>query len=479
MSRLVLGNLRIPARPVPPAAGERPMTGATAAERRGRMPVILTVHGGSSALADVMEGLVERNVRAIKTGTVPFASAVRLPNTGDRTWLDAPTALADGIGSAGTMAAWRAAEERVKAESLAVSGIRSPHARIALVNGVPAAVLVDESGRVRVIPPVGGTAQPMSVGAFSPAQFGLRNEARNYEIDEGPVQEQMLLTLDDDYALPVREINTAIARHNAHRIKKKGLPLLYESGVVYKTEGTPELWWDAEEILRNGHDDCFSAETSYLTPDGPKTFGSTVGTTQVVRTREGAWVEAPVLSGRTQRLWALTVARGERVETIFTTREHKWFVCGEADRQNTSDLHAGELLESHGPEWRVVSVCETERVEEVFCVVVQGSASFTLENGVCTSNCEGLGAYRAGELIAGADPSEFTGGPIDADVYTRYIPTPGGQGRLFHALTRAKIPDASVRGWHPEFDDPSVRLGMPCPLWYSSFMAEARRNGTL
>lgn len=310
------------------------------------MPVILTVHGGASALADVMEGLVERNVRALKGGAAPFASAVQLPSDGNRMWRDAPTAMADGVASAGTIAAWRAAEERVKAESLGVAGLHAPRARVALVNGVPSTVLVEESGLVRVIPPTSGFAQPMSVGAFDAGAFGLSGEIRDYQEDEGPVQEQMWLTLDDDYALPVREVNTAIARHNAHRIRKKGLPLLYQSGVVYKTEGTPELWWDAEEILRNGHDDC-----------------------------------------------------------------------------------------------------------------------------------EGLAAFRAGELLAGADPSDYTGGPLEADVFTRYIPTPGGVGRLFHAITRVKVPDDSVAGWSPKFDDPSVRLGMPCPKWYKDFLRRARAEG--
>jgi len=73
---------------------------------------------------------------------------------------------------------------------------------------------------------------------------------------KGRVTEYMYLSLDDDKALPVREIGDAIARHNARRIETQGLPPLYKTNVKYSTEGTPEKWWDAEEILSQGQDDC-------------------------------------------------------------------------------------------------------------------------------------------------------------------------------------------------------------------------------
>jgi hypothetical protein len=66
----------------------------------------------------------------------------------------------------------------------------------------------------------------------------------------------MILGIDDELGTPIREVNTAIARHNARRIAKCGYPCLYTSGVRYQVEGTPELWWDVDEILANRHDDC-------------------------------------------------------------------------------------------------------------------------------------------------------------------------------------------------------------------------------
>lgn len=200
------------------------------------MRVLLTVHGGEQALTDVLEGLVQRNERSIREGKVPLApvSVAGLMPSPEPVWRDAVSALGDGAASRGTIAAWQAAADRA----------RGKPARIALVGGLPEVIHVDpRTDRVSV----GGMGGAVTVGA---------GVAGRYAPDEGKVDERMLLTIDDDYALPVREINTCIAHHNARRILKKGLPRLYKSGVVYQNEGSPELWWDCEEILRNGHDDC-------------------------------------------------------------------------------------------------------------------------------------------------------------------------------------------------------------------------------
>jgi hypothetical protein len=67
-----------------------------------------------------------------------------------------------------------------------------------------------------------------------------------------------------------------------------------------------------------------------------------------------------------------------------------------------------------------------------------------------------------------------TGRKVEADVYTRYIESPGGKGRLFHAITRVRDP---ATGRVLGYDDPSPRLGMPVPDWYKSFAAAVRREG--
>ena len=197
-----------------------------------RMRVVLNVHGGQQGLADVLEGLVQRNVRSLRSGEIRYR-APKQANTRDGIWRDAVTAQSDGVWTAGTLAAWHTAEQRV------LEGDKN--ACIGLDNGVP--VLV--SGR-------------SVVGYLSASPHGSYGQERVQGLgqDRGRANEFMVLTVNDATASAVRDVNTAIARHNARRIESQGLPRLYDSGVFYETEGSPELWWDAEEILRVGHDDC-------------------------------------------------------------------------------------------------------------------------------------------------------------------------------------------------------------------------------
>ena len=210
--------------------------------RPGVMRVRLAIHGGENALTQVMAGLVDRNARAIREGSLPRSpEQVRGQLAYSRAphWLDGPSALREKRATAGTLAAWAAA-------GLIVEG-RAPDAVVSYVEGVPV-VLSGLGGTVLVDPSVAfgrrlGDA-PGAVGAIPG------------DPDRGRIVESIILLIDDPSGTPVREIGTRIAQHNARRIKFFGLPDIYSSGVVYKTEGSPEQWWDAEEILCAGQDDC-------------------------------------------------------------------------------------------------------------------------------------------------------------------------------------------------------------------------------
>ena len=199
----------------------------------GRMRVIMTVHGGAQGLMDCMEGLVQRNERSIRERVIPLVQNAGLVATPFPIWRDGVTSLADHVASTGTIAAWRAAELRAQ----------NKPARVAMIGGIPNVVFVDRN------------EQPIQVASLGVVVNGTGMQSRA-QGSEGRNTEHLLLTLDDNYALPVCEINTAVARHNAKRIRQKNLPKLYTSGIVYETEGSPELWWDAEEELLQGHDDC-------------------------------------------------------------------------------------------------------------------------------------------------------------------------------------------------------------------------------
>lgn len=198
----------------------------------GRMRVVLNIHGGQQGLADVIDGLVDRNARAVEQGLAPAFSEEAVENRGGidpaaKAWRDAPAAAKDRYLSGRSAAAWYAGTLRAQGERV----------RLGFRSGQPAVYALGD-GRATLLRVFEGPG----VGDLG--------------VSEGRTDERMLVTIDDDSALPVQEINTAIARHNARRIKSQNLPPLYKSGVRYKTEGSPELWWDAEEILRNGHDDC-------------------------------------------------------------------------------------------------------------------------------------------------------------------------------------------------------------------------------
>ena len=200
----------------------------------GRMNVQMVVHGGPAALLDVMEGLVTWNAKALRKGMAPKLDAARhVRYVASPTWLDAPAAAHDGIASAGTLAAWRAAELR--------NQYNDPTVRVGLVSGVPVVLAGTGSERRLLEDPSEGRGrtmvQPIVVGS-----------------DGDRVTEYLMVTIDDR-ATSVEDIGDSMARHNAKLITARGLPPLYDSGVKYKTEDG-EFWWDAQEIVNNGFDDC-------------------------------------------------------------------------------------------------------------------------------------------------------------------------------------------------------------------------------
>ncbi len=179
----------VPALPEPtqlmPVAAPKPPT------RKGRMQVLLTLHGGERALADVMEGLVERNARAIREGTAPPLSQLRPDQTRlvrEPAWYDAPSAITQGRVTRGTLAAWEAGEIRARGHD---------DVSVAYVSGVP--VVVGSNGR--------------QIGDPS-LRFGRDPSDRRPPVggradlpDEGRVSETLYLTIDDEAGFVRRRIN--------------------------------------------------------------------------------------------------------------------------------------------------------------------------------------------------------------------------------------------------------------------------------
>ena len=77
---------------------------------------------------------------------------------------------------------------------------------------------------------------------------------------------------------------------------------------------------------------CFSSDSRYITRDGIKTFGETVGTTQWVLSAPenertgGTWVEAHIHEFGEQSLMKVTLQRNGIEKIVEATPEHRWLV---------------------------------------------------------------------------------------------------------------------------------------------------------
>lgn len=213
----------------------------------GRMDVRLTIHGGPQAMLAVLDALIDQNADLIKQGVVPAEPIEAQKVSGLRfvdepTWRDAAAVIVEGgRASSGSLAAWKAASYKVQGKPPTVLGLLDD-GHVAVFNAASGA-LVDHPAR--------------TFGVRAPSRAHARNGVVGALGTGGDrVQERMIVTLADDRAYPVRVFGDAIAQHNAQQIRTRGLPGIYESGVVYQPEGSPELWWDAQEIINNGFDDC-------------------------------------------------------------------------------------------------------------------------------------------------------------------------------------------------------------------------------
>lgn len=226
-----------------------------------RIPAHLIIHGGYLGAQTVIEGLVRQNAQLIREGIVP--PLVHDPNAAPATargiahirysdgprrtaedkpvWRDALLAMLDHTVNVGTLAAWQAASVRAT---------RDAPATVVIAGGVPRAFLPGADGRVgQLLPDLSGAfgRRPTDPVWLSGLVSGADREVWD---------DWMVLSLLDDEARGIGEVNTAIARHNARIIAERNLPPLYGSNIRYYLEGVPERWLDAQQIVIEGRDDC-------------------------------------------------------------------------------------------------------------------------------------------------------------------------------------------------------------------------------
>jgi hypothetical protein len=138
---------------------------------------------------------------------------------------------------------------------------------------------------------------------------------------------------------------------------------------------------------------CFGSSDSVITRDGVKEMGTLVNKRVEVVNRHGKTEQATVRSFGEGRLCKVDV---DGCKPIYCTPEHRWWT-EEEGRISTRELRRGHTIPITGTKRgaKVRAVEDTGRNEEVFCAVVPGSESFTLGNGLVTSNCIQVPQLRA------------------------------------------------------------------------------------
>ncbi|TMZ63748.1 hypothetical protein EMG21_29555, partial [Klebsiella pneumoniae] len=153
---------------------------------------------------------------------------------------------------------------------------------------------------------------------------------------------------------------------------------------------------------------CLAYETEIVTREGIYPIGDLEGQTIEVRDGNGRWVETVVQSYGVQPLRKVTWSNGKGPKkVVYATGGHRWKVAkhrkGATEFVTTDELKPGysvAKVDSHRAawaeknegkrnlsRWTVESVEETDRVEEVFCVVVPTTHTFVLADGLLTGNC--------------------------------------------------------------------------------------------
>lgn len=164
------------------------------------------------------------------------------------------------------------------------------------------------------------------------------------------------------------------------------------------------LWMMGTEFTYNkgsmALNNCFSADTRFITADGVKAFSEFENNDRVVVQQNNRWCQARVRSFGNQEVWNLIVQKGTENKTIKTTANHRWYAKNASDSDYaivvTSDLRTGQQLklgELYGTEnnvtesWVVASATNTNASELVWCIVEPDNQEFTLEGGILTKNC--------------------------------------------------------------------------------------------
>lgn len=162
----------------------------------------------------------------------------------------------------------------------------------------------------------------------------------------------------------------------------------------FHEDKTPSFIWNDKSNCFH----CFGEETEVITKKGVFPISEIKNKPVEIINGNGEWESVIFKSYGVQKLLKVTLVSHGKQKTIFATPEHEWIVRDKKYKIKTRDLKANDILakaivnkniySNEILEWKVVSVEETDREEEVYCCVTS-THSFVLKDFILTGNCFG------------------------------------------------------------------------------------------
>ena len=190
--------------------------------------------------------------------------------------------------------------------------------------------------------------------------------------------------------------------------------IFYEIKKKYDLE-TARAWlrdeWDGHLYMHDAYNTtykpyCFRGDTKILTKDGIKPLNGLVDKRIKVLNKNHEWENATVKHFGKDVLRKLTLTRYGVKKDIYVTGNHRWFVITNEGRvvKTTDELEVGMKIPYNTskvwpqvkPCWIVEAIIDTGIEDDVYCAVVPGTNSFTLDDNVLTHNCF---AYDIEDLV--------------------------------------------------------------------------------
>ena len=169
------------------------------------------------------------------------------------------------------------------------------------------------------------------------------------------------------------------------------------------------------------------------------------------------WQKCQFKSYGNQPLVRLTLHRGKTKHVIYTTREHRWFArrgtlsTFTIEEFTTEKLQPGYVIPQiflhsvkESSPWKVKSVEETDRVEEVFCTIVQGTHCFALKHNIVTSNCGNAAGHTGDRMWSYREPSNVIKGMYEPRLTFIFDPKTKALGEM-----KAKANSKATKDLHP------------------------------